>query len=169
MFVGWYRYRYNTNAQCTTQRTYWTRPRFQGRGIKRVFCLIFRNDAVEPINKLLATGCYLIYLTVVGDLGGFSETAARGFIKETTRAIARFPDVIGAIDCTHVRLLSPGGDFAEEFRNRKGYFSINVQTIFDANLRVLDCVARWPGMGHKIYLKSHISATRIKLWTSVGT
>lgn len=111
-------------------------------------------------------------MTVVGDLGGISETATRGFIKETTLAIAalrpryvcfpddldelkmnfwriaRFPNVIGAIDCTHVRLLSPGGDFAEVFRNRKGYFSLNVQTVCDANLRVLDCVARWPGSTH---------------------
>lgn len=34
------------------------------------------------------------------------------------------------------------------FRNRKGYFSINVQTICDAELRILDAVARWPGSTH---------------------
>jgi len=37
---------------------------------------------------------------------------------------------------------------AEQFRNRKGYFSINVQTVCDSELRVLDCVARWPGATH---------------------
>lgn len=41
--------------------------------------------------------------------------------------IARFPKGIGAIECTHVPLLSPGGNNAEIFRNRKGFFSINVQ------------------------------------------
>ncbi|KAH7940443.1 hypothetical protein HPB49_000233 [Dermacentor silvarum] len=40
---------------------------------------------------------------------------------------AKFPRVTGCIDCTHVRIKSPGGDDAEVFRNRKGYFSFNVQ------------------------------------------
>lgn len=41
--------------------------------------------------------------------------------------LARFPKVIGAIDGTHVKIQSPGGDDAEVYRNRKGYFSFNVQ------------------------------------------
>lgn len=41
-----------------------------------------------------------------------------------------------------------GGNNAELFRNRKGYFSVNVQTISDANLKILDVVARWPGSTH---------------------
>ena len=30
-----------------------------------------------------------------------------------------FPGVIGAIDCTHVTIQSPGGDDAELYRNKK--------------------------------------------------
>ena len=41
-----------------------------------------------------------------------------------------------------------GGPNAELFRNRKGYFSINVQTVASANLKILDIVARWPGSCH---------------------
>lgn len=41
----------------------------------------------------------------------------------------------GAIDCTHVKILSPGGGTAESFRNRHQYFSINVQIVSDANLK----------------------------------
>lgn len=38
------------------------------------------------------------------------------------------PSVDGAIDCTHVRLChTKFGDHAESFRNRKNYFSLNVQ------------------------------------------
>lgn len=34
----------------------------------------------------------------------------------------------GAIDCTHIRLSSTNfGGIAEVYRNRKGYFSLNVQ------------------------------------------
>lgn len=62
--------------------------------------------------------------------------------------IARFPRVIGAIDCTHVKIQSPGGNHAENYRNRKGWFSINVQTICAANLKIQNIVARWPGASH---------------------
>lgn len=62
--------------------------------------------------------------------------------------IAGLPRVLGTIDCTHVRIISPGGPNAELFRNRKGYFSINVQAVCDANLRIMNIIARWPGSVH---------------------
>lgn len=61
---------------------------------------------------------------------------------------ARFPRCIGSIDCTHVKIQSPGGDRAEYYRNRKGWFSLNVQTISSSNLKVMDIVCRWPGATH---------------------
>ncbi|XP_062549921.1 putative nuclease HARBI1 [Armigeres subalbatus] len=63
-------------------------------------------------------------------------------------SIAKFPRTIGAIDCTHVKIQSPGGDHAENYRNRKSWFSLNVQTVSSANLKVLNIVARWPGASH---------------------
>lgn len=62
--------------------------------------------------------------------------------KQDFYNIAKFPMVIGALDCTHVKIKSPGGDTAEAYRNRKNFFSINVQIICDANLRIQDIVAR---------------------------
>lgn len=71
---------------------------------------------------------------------------------------AELPRVTGAIDCTHVKIQSPGGLHAENFRNHKGYFSINVQRINWEDLRFLDTVARWPGSVHDqtIFNKSKI-------------
>ena len=37
--------------------------------------------------------------------------------KEKFFRIARFPRCIGAIDCSHIKIQSPGGDNAELFRN----------------------------------------------------
>ncbi|CAI6346303.1 unnamed protein product [Macrosiphum euphorbiae] len=71
------------------------------------------------------------------------KEAANDFFK-----IAKFPRIIGTIDCTHIRIQSLGGDDAEIYRNRKGYFSINVQAICRANLKVSNIVARWPGSTH---------------------
>lgn len=62
--------------------------------------------------------------------------------------IRGFPGVVGAIDCTHVRIQSPGGQQAERFRNRKGYFSINVQAVCNPQLKIMNIVARWPGSVH---------------------
>lgn len=62
--------------------------------------------------------------------------------------VARFPKVIGAIDCTHIRMQSPGNADGEVYRNRKGYFSYNVQTVCDHDLKIINIVARWPGSTH---------------------
>jgi len=54
----------------------------------------------------------------------------------------KFPQVIGVIDCTHIRIQSPCRDIGEQYRNRKGYFSFNVQATCNSNLEITDIVAR---------------------------
>ncbi|KAK5648091.1 hypothetical protein RI129_002983 [Pyrocoelia pectoralis] len=140
--------------------------------------LFSRNSCVSPINQLLlalrfyATGSHLLN---VGDFCGVSVSTSCRIVRRVSNAIANlrpryinfpstdidknaqkqqfydianFPNVIGTIDCTHVKIQSPGGEDAEIFRNRKGYFSLNVQTISSANLEVEDIVCRWPGSTH---------------------
>ncbi|ERL88142.1 hypothetical protein D910_05530 [Dendroctonus ponderosae] len=137
-----------------------------------------RNKAISPATKVFlalrfyATGSMLI---TAGDFTGVSKTSSCNIVTQVTDAIARlrpiyvrFPEthaailstqetfygiarfsyVVGAIDCTHVRIQSPGGNEAERYRNRKGYFSRNVQAVCDARLRFTDIVARWPGSSH---------------------
>ncbi|GBP01898.1 Putative nuclease HARBI1 [Eumeta japonica] len=50
-------------------------------------------------------------------------------VKAHFYSLAGFPNVIGCVDGTHIPIQSCGGDEAELFRNRKGYFSINVQVV----------------------------------------
>lgn len=76
---------------------------------------------------------------------GNITTIKRGFYQ-----LSRFPNVAGVIDCTHIKIMSPGGDDAEVFRNRKKYFSINVQAVADYNYKFINMVARWPGSAHDI-------------------
>jgi hypothetical protein len=53
---------------------------------------------------------------------------------------------------THVAIQSPGGVNSELYRNRKGYFSINVQAVTSATLMFENVVSRWMGSGNSLTL-----------------
>ncbi|XP_047019526.1 putative nuclease HARBI1 [Helicoverpa zea] len=143
-----------------------------------------RNFSISPMNQLLGTlRFYATNSTqmLIGDICGWSTPTANKIIHRVSATIAalhkeyikfpttqqemrkeqdnfyqiaRFPRVIGAMDCTHIKLsfvplrCQVGGEQAELYRNRKGFFSINVQTICNTNLEITDIVARWPGSCH---------------------
>lgn len=140
--------------------------------------ILFRNQALSASEMVLltlrfyASGSFLI---TIGDFAGIHKSTASRIINKVSRAIAqlsplyikfpnteediqrlrqkfyniaRFPRCIGALDCTHIKIQSPGGNNSEAYRNRKNFFSINVQTICDPDLKILDIVARWPGSAH---------------------
>lgn len=137
-----------------------------------------RNRALDTNMQLAialrfyATGAFQI---LIGDQTNVSKSSACRIIRRVSECIARhllpefikmpeenefnevkmnfhriggFPGVIACIDCTHVRIESPGGPHAELYRNRKSYFSVNVQAACTANLKVVDLVARWRGSVH---------------------
>nr|XP_034334755.1 putative nuclease HARBI1 [Crassostrea gigas] len=65
--------------------------------------------------------------------------------------IAGFPNVIGAIDGTHIRIKSPSLD-EHLYVNRKDYHSTNVQAVCDSKLRFMNIVAKWPGSTHNSFI-----------------
>ncbi|CAH2097209.1 unnamed protein product [Euphydryas editha] len=93
--------------------------------------------------RLFATGSFQ---AVIGDTANVSKATVCRVIERVTTAIALlrpqyvymptpqqrpsvasrfhdiagFPRIIGAVDCTHVKINSPGGNRAELYRNRKG-------------------------------------------------
>lgn len=83
-----------------------------------------------------------------------NNTAALNKMKADFHSIAGFPNVVGCIDGTHVRLQGPSAD-EHLYVNRKGYHSINVQAICDANLKITNCVARWAGSTHDSRILQH--------------
>lgn len=77
-------------------------------------------------------------------------------IKTQFAAMSGFPNVIGAIDCTHVAIRAPSeNEFA--YVNRKHVHSINVQIICDSNMTLTNIVARWPGSTHDSFILTHSS------------
>lgn len=69
-----------------------------------------------------------------------------------------YPSAIGAIDCTHIRIEKPSGAIGNEYVNRKGYASINVQATCDEKHRFTSVDASWPGSVHdnRIFKNSEI-------------
>lgn len=74
--------------------------------------------------------------------------------------ISQFPKVIGAIDCTHVPIRSPGGENAKYYRNPEDYFSIKVQAVVNANMLITNIVSRWPGGTHDNHIFNSSSIKR---------
>ena len=72
--------------------------------------------------------------------------------------ICGIPGIIGCVDCTHVEIIAPN-NYAEQYCNRKGWFSVNCQAICDHRYRIWDAVIRWPGSVHdsRIFRHSHIN------------
>lgn len=79
--------------------------------------------------------------------------------KAQFAAKSDFPNVIGAIDCTHIAIRAPSeNEFA--FVNRKHFHSLNVQVICDADMVLTNVVARWPGSTHDSFILRHSSVGR---------
>lgn len=72
-------------------------------------------------------------------------------IKRGFYGMAQSPNVIGAIDCTHVALKAPS-EQEYNFVNRKKQHSMNVQLICDRDMLLLNVVVRWPGGTHDSFI-----------------
>lgn len=48
-------------------------------------------------------------------------------LKSSFFNIAGFPQYVGAIDCTHIKIKNQGVEFGARHRHRKDFYSINVQ------------------------------------------
>ncbi|KAG0726197.1 putative nuclease HARBI1 [Chionoecetes opilio] len=59
--------------------------------------------------------------------------------------LSGFPDAVGVIDCTHVKISRPKQPDDIHYLNPQGFYSINTQLVFDASCRILNVAADWPG------------------------
>ncbi|GBP23375.1 Putative nuclease HARBI1 [Eumeta japonica] len=141
-----------------------------------------KNCAVSVQEQILITLNFFAcgaYLRCIGDMMGLHKSSISRIVHKVCCAIARmrsryirmpitdeekqyiarcfyniakFPNCIGAIDCTHIPIQSIGGNDGENFRNRKGVFSYNVQVVADSQMLIRNIVARWPGSTHDSHI-----------------
>ena len=77
----------------------------------------------------------------------FHQQRETDIMKVAFHNVAQFPNVIGCIDCTHVKIATPTVN-EHEYVNRKNDHTINVQLICDVDAMIVNCVVRWPGSVH---------------------
>jgi hypothetical protein len=80
-----------------------------------------------------------------------TEAARHNEKQKFMNLLNGFPGIIGAIDCTHIRIHPPPIDGENPgilYLNRKGFHSINTQCIVGADLMLLAINARYPGSVH---------------------
>ena len=63
-----------------------------------------------------------------------------------------FPNTLGIIDGTHIRIAPPSGERERFFVNRKMQHSINCQIVCDADSIILNAVVKWPGSTHDAFI-----------------
>ncbi|CAF4913626.1 unnamed protein product [Pieris macdunnoughi] len=121
-----------------------------------------RNNGVTPFHQLLLTLRFYAMgtmLSSVAEYVGVAKSTACRVVRDISSAIAmlydkyvfmhmdgiekfhsiaKFPKVVGVVDCMHVRIDSPRHDIGAEFRNPQGQFSLNVQAICDADLKIMN-------------------------------
>ncbi|XP_064475419.1 putative nuclease HARBI1 [Ornithodoros turicata] len=75
-------------------------------------------------------------------------------IKKRFAAMSGMPGCIGAIDCTHIAIIAPSAPTYREavYVNRKGYHSLNVQMVCDADLFITIVNARYPGSTYDSFI-----------------
>lgn len=76
---------------------------------------------------------------------------------ESFRSKQGIPNVLGAIDGTHIRIEKPAA-FEQDYCNRKKFFSISLQIVADANMRITNVHCGEPGSLHdaRIFRRSEL-------------
>ncbi|XP_060098655.1 putative nuclease HARBI1 [Heteronotia binoei] len=83
------------------------------------------------------------------------QTARAGFM-----VVVGFPNVIGAVDCTHVTLVAPWKD-PMVYRNRHHFYSLSVQASCNNQGLFTDLVAKFPGSVHDDQIFTSLGLNRL--------
>ncbi|KAJ1151310.1 hypothetical protein NDU88_004093 [Pleurodeles waltl] len=86
----------------------------------------------------------------------FPEVGDLPTVKSDFYALGHIPNIIGAIDGTHVALVPPR-ESEQVYRNRKSYHSMNVQVVCLADQYISHVNAKFPGSVHDVYIMRNSS------------
>lgn len=97
---------------------------------------------------------------LVADYIKFPTPAEENDIMRLFEEVAGMPGLIGCIDGVLIPIRSPGGQDAELYRCRKGFFALNVMAVCDAKMLFTNLVVNWPGSVHdsRVFSESGLCA-----------
>uniref|UniRef100_A0A9J7Y7K9 Putative nuclease HARBI1 n=1 Tax=Cyprinus carpio carpio TaxID=630221 RepID=A0A9J7Y7K9_CYPCA len=107
------------------------------------------GDGENLVKSAVCRAIRKVYLALKQFLGVFLVFPSHlrpQVAKQNFFAIAGFPNVIGAIDCTHIPIKAPPGPNEGDFVNRKGVHSVNVWCV--TLFHITNVEAKWPGSVH---------------------
>ncbi|XP_039608641.1 putative nuclease HARBI1 [Polypterus senegalus] len=106
-------------------------------------CGVGESTVCKIVHKVCSAICEL-----KKDFIKFPNAAEQATCKVDFYEYGNFPGVIGCIDGCHIPIKCPSTADAEEFRNRKNWFSINVQGVCTPTMQFSNIVACWKGSTH---------------------
>ncbi|KAJ8934733.1 hypothetical protein NQ314_013223, partial [Rhamnusium bicolor] len=113
---------------------------------------------MKEVLQIMAHHLFPVYVKFTTRVNEQNEIK-RGFLQQF-----QFPNVVGAIDCTHIAIVAPPENdphhLGDAYLNRKGFYSINVHVICDSDLKILGANARYPGSTHDSAIWSMSSINR---------
>ncbi|XP_050704623.1 putative nuclease HARBI1 isoform X1 [Eriocheir sinensis] len=142
-----------------------------------------RGLAIPPHLQLLVTLRYYVTGSLqldMGDCCDMSQPSVSTCVKTVTSAICQLavdyikfpspaeeqdamqqfaqisvmPGVIGCVGGIHIPIISPGGQDAELYRCREGFFSLNVMGVCNSSMLFTNLVVNWPGSVHDAHIFS---------------
>lgn len=76
----------------------------------------------------------------------------RNRTKISFGAMNGFPGILGVIDGTHVAITALPSQIENAYINRKGFHSVNVQIVCNADMLISNINARFPGSTHDSFI-----------------
>ncbi|KAJ1136558.1 hypothetical protein NDU88_002973 [Pleurodeles waltl] len=122
--------------------TYWL-----DRATIHELCAQLEPDLMSPIRQPTGIPPLVQVLSYII----FPEVGELATVKGDFYALGHIPNVIGAIDGTHVALVPPR-DREQVYRNRKSYHSMNIQVVCLADQYISHVNAKFPGSVHDAYI-----------------
>uniref|UniRef100_A0A671KMS7 DDE Tnp4 domain-containing protein n=1 Tax=Sinocyclocheilus anshuiensis TaxID=1608454 RepID=A0A671KMS7_9TELE len=124
-------------------------------------CGTFHQESVDLCGVSEPTVCEIVHkvCNAIYELKDnyikFPAAAAQVIYKVEFYDYGKFPGVIGCIDGCHVYIKCPSTTDAEEYRNHKIWFSINIQGVCTPTMQFSKIVACWKGATQGFFKTPH--------------
>ena len=113
----------------------------------------------STVGKIVLETCNIMATKLLSRYVRFPEGTRLREVVEGFEVCWGFPQVAGAIDGTHIPIISPLEN-PSDYYNRKGFYSIIMQAVVDFRGLFLDTYIGWPGKVHDARVFSNSSVYR---------